>query len=169
MLTAWNPIRKSWHNFTYKRRSLGIVRSRTQATSFFFSFPIMVCLERCTNYSSFSTSTLLSVNVFAALALQKTFWKTLHYLHHQWKSHWTVTISRKTRCLLLHYDSSNYCACPLNKYIQAFKVESSFWNTLHHQWKSHWTVTISRKTWCLLLHYDSSNYCACPLNKYIYV
>jgi hypothetical protein len=46
-------------------------------------------------------------------------WNTLHY---QWKSHRKVSIPGKTRCVLLHYDSSKHCICPLNKFIWAFKV-----------------------------------------------
>jgi hypothetical protein len=57
------------------------------------------------------------------------FWEPLHY---QWKSHWTVTIPGKTRCVLLHRDSSKHCTCPMNKFIQAFKVvKLFFFNTLY--------------------------------------
>jgi hypothetical protein len=41
----------------------------------------------------------------------------LNVLHYQWKPHWTITIPRKTRCVLLQYDSSKHCTCPLNKSI----------------------------------------------------
>jgi hypothetical protein len=47
-------------------------------------------------------------------------------MHYQWKSHWTVTIPGKTRCVLLHDDSSKHCTCPLNKSIYAFKVVTLF-------------------------------------------
>jgi MFS-type transporter involved in bile tolerance (Atg22 family) len=57
-------------------------------------------------------------------------------MHYQWKSHWTVTISGKTRCVLLHYDSPKYSTPPLNKFIQALKVVKLFWNTIRYQWKS---------------------------------
>jgi hypothetical protein len=57
------------------------------------------------------------------IPLQSCFWNTLHY---QWKSHWTVTIPGKTRCVLLHYDSSKHCTCPLNKFIQVLKVVKLF-------------------------------------------
>jgi hypothetical protein len=43
-----------------------------------------------------------------------------------WKSHWTMTISGKTLCILLHYDSSKHSTCPLNKGIQAFKSVKLF-------------------------------------------
>jgi hypothetical protein len=50
----------------------------------------------------------------------------VHYLHYQWKSRWTVTIPVKTRCVLLHYDSSKHYTCPLNKVIYVFKVVKLF-------------------------------------------
>jgi hypothetical protein len=34
-----------------------------------------------------------------------------------WKSHWTINIEGNTHCLMLHYDSSKHCTCPLNKFI----------------------------------------------------
>jgi hypothetical protein len=37
-----------------------------------------------------------------------------------------MTIPGKTRCALLHYDSWGHCACPLNKFMQAFKVVNLF-------------------------------------------
>jgi len=33
-----------------------------------------------------------------------------------------ITIRGKTRCVLLHFDSSKYCVCPLYKFLYAFKV-----------------------------------------------
>jgi hypothetical protein len=57
------------------------------------------------------------------LSLQSSFWNTLHY---QWKSHWTITIPSETQCVFLHYDSSGHCTCPLNKFIQAYKVAKLF-------------------------------------------
>jgi hypothetical protein len=33
------------------------------------------------------------------------------------KSHGTITIPDKTWCVLLHYNSSKHCTCPLNKFI----------------------------------------------------
>jgi hypothetical protein len=64
--------------------------------------------------------------VTIGIALQSSFWNTLYY---QWKSHWTVIIPGKTRCVLLHYDSSKHCTCPLNKFILAFKVVKLFFVT----------------------------------------
>jgi hypothetical protein len=40
-----------------------------------------------------------------------------HILHYQWKLYWTVAIPGRTRCVLLHYDSSKHRTCPLNKCI----------------------------------------------------
>jgi hypothetical protein len=37
-----------------------------------------------------------------------------------------LTIRSKTRCVLLHYDSSKHCTCPLNECIWAFKVVRLF-------------------------------------------
>jgi hypothetical protein len=37
--------------------------------------------------------------------------------HHQWKSHWTVAKTGETRHVMLQYDSSKHCTCPLNKFI----------------------------------------------------
>jgi hypothetical protein len=38
----------------------------------------------------------------------------------------TITIPGKTWCIFLHYNSSKQCACPLNKFIQVFKVVKLF-------------------------------------------
>jgi len=46
--------------------------------------------------------------------------------HYQWKSHWTITIRGKTRCVLLHFDSSKRCVCPLYKFLYAFKIVKLF-------------------------------------------
>jgi hypothetical protein len=46
----------------------------------------------------------------------------LNTLHYQWRSRWTVTIQGENRCALLHYDSPKHCTCPLNKFMNAFKV-----------------------------------------------
>jgi len=46
--------------------------------------------------------------------------------HYQWKSHWTITIRGKTRCVLLHFDSSKRCICPLYRFLYAFKVVKLF-------------------------------------------
>ena len=46
--------------------------------------------------------------------------------HYQWKSHWTITIRGKTRCVLLHFDSSKRFVCPLYKFLYAFKVVKLF-------------------------------------------
>jgi hypothetical protein len=37
-----------------------------------------------------------------------------------------ITILRKTRCVLLHFDSSKRCVCPLYKFLYAFKVVKLF-------------------------------------------
>jgi hypothetical protein len=42
----------------------------------------------------------------------------------------SITNPGKTRCVLLHYDCSKHCTCPLNKFIHAFKVVKLF---LKHQ------------------------------------
>ena len=46
--------------------------------------------------------------------------------HYEWKSHWTITIRGKTRCVLLHFDSSKRCVCPLYKFLYAFKFVKFF-------------------------------------------
>jgi hypothetical protein len=45
--------------------------------------------------------------------------------HYKWKSHRTRTIRGKTR-VLLYYDISKHCTCPLNKFIYHFKVVKLF-------------------------------------------
>jgi hypothetical protein len=37
-----------------------------------------------------------------------------------------MSIPGKTLCVLLHYDSSKHCICPLNTFTQAFKVVKLF-------------------------------------------
>jgi hypothetical protein len=37
-----------------------------------------------------------------------------------------ITIRGKTRCVLLHFDSSKCCVCPLYKFLYAFKVVKLF-------------------------------------------
>jgi hypothetical protein len=106
--------------------------------------------------------------------------------HYQWKSHWTITIRGKTRCVLLHFDSSERCVCPL----YACKVVS-YLGEVHEYLNTHfpgrWTVTVEvpwrrnrkkrskqlritirGKTWCVLLHFDRSKRCVCPLYKFLY-
>jgi hypothetical protein len=46
--------------------------------------------------------------------------------HFQWKSHRTITIRGKTRCVLLYYDISKHGICPLRKCIYSFKVVKLF-------------------------------------------
>jgi hypothetical protein len=53
------------------------------------------------------------------IPLWSSFWNTPRY---QWKPHWTVTIPGITRFVLLQYDSSNHCTCPLNRFIQALTL-----------------------------------------------
>jgi hypothetical protein len=38
----------------------------------------------------------------------------------------TITIPGRTRCVLLHYDSSKHCTYPLNKFMQALKIVKLF-------------------------------------------
>jgi hypothetical protein len=40
-----------------------------------------------------------------------------------------ITILGKTRCVLLHFDSSKHCVCPLYKFLYAFKVVKLFSET----------------------------------------
>jgi hypothetical protein len=44
----------------------------------------------------------------------------------QWKSHRTITVRGKTRCVLLYYSISKHCTYPLNKFIYSFKVVKLF-------------------------------------------
>jgi hypothetical protein len=62
-------------------------------------------------------------------------------LHYQWKSHWTVTIPGKNWCVLLHYDSSKHCTCPLNNFIHAFKVVKPFLKQAVHDKTQLYQVT----------------------------
>jgi hypothetical protein len=105
--------------------------------------------------------------------------------HYQWKSLWTITIRCKTRCVLLHFDSSKRCVCSL----YAFKVISypgEVHEYLNTRFPGRWTVTVEvpwrrnqkkrskllritirGKTQCVLLHFDSSKHCVCPLYKFL--
>jgi hypothetical protein len=71
--------------------------------------------------------------------------------HCQWKSHRTISIRCRTRCVLLHYDSSKRCVCPLYKSVYSFKFLKLFSNNLY----------------CLKLQYQRSSqsmYTACRLH-----
>jgi hypothetical protein len=46
--------------------------------------------------------------------------------HYQWKSHWTITIRGKTRCVLLYFDSLKRCVYPVYKFLYAFKFVKLF-------------------------------------------
>ena len=56
----------------------------------------------------------------------RSVWQETDYRWDVWKSHWTITIRGKTRCVLLHFDSSKRCVCPLYKFLYAFKVVKLF-------------------------------------------
>jgi hypothetical protein len=105
---------------------------------------------------------------------------------YQWKSHWTITIRGKTRCVLLHFDSSKRCLHSL----YAFKVVSYLGEVreyLNTRFQGRWTVTVEvpwrrnrkkrskqlritiwGKTRRVLLHFDNSKRCVCPLYKFLY-
>jgi hypothetical protein len=68
--------------------------------------------------------------------------------HYQCKSHQTITIRGKTRCVSLYYDISKHCTCPLNKFIYSFKVVNLFFETLcimQHRWLPKSTTPINWK------------------------
>jgi hypothetical protein len=52
----------------------------------------------------------------------------LSILRYQWKLHWTVATPGKTRCALLHYDTTKYGKCSTNKFTYTFKVVKLFLN-----------------------------------------
>jgi len=82
--------------------------------------------------------------------------------HYKWKSHWTITIRGKTRCVLLHFDSSKCCVCSLYKFLHAFKVVKLFLkhpvfgfphNVQHFHFCSRTllpTVSLSNPRYCIL-------------------
>jgi hypothetical protein len=56
-----------------------------------------------------------------------------------------ITILGKTRCVLLHFDGSKHCVCPLYKFLYAFKVVKLF---LKHP--VYWAAyTLKMVTWWL--------------------
>jgi hypothetical protein len=105
--------------------------------------------------------------------------------HYQWKSHWTLTIRGKTRCVLLHFDSSKRCV----RSLYAFKVVSYLgevheylntrfpgrltvtvevpWRRNRKKSSQQLRITIRSKTRCVLLYFDSSKRCVCPLYKFL--
>jgi hypothetical protein len=85
------------------------------------------CFKKCFTMVVFNVLTMDSLYAFKCkhfrntshtvtfgIPLWSSFWNTLRY---QCKSHWAVAIPGKTRCVLLRYDSSKHCTCPLNKFI----------------------------------------------------
>jgi hypothetical protein len=80
-----------------------------------------------------------SHTVIFGIPLYSSFWNALHY---QWKSHWTVAIPVKTRCVLLHCDSSKHGTCPQANYTdrataayernrcQLFRIGGATWSAL---------------------------------------
>jgi hypothetical protein len=64
-----------------------------------------------------NTVHVLSINVYKLSKFWSSFLNTLHYQ----KSHWTVTIPGKIRCVLLQHDRPKHCTCPPNTIIQSCK------------------------------------------------
>jgi hypothetical protein len=60
-----------------------------------------------------------------------TVWRVLRKRLHL--EAYKLSISGKTWCVLLHYDSSKHCTCPLNKFIQAFKIVKLLLKHLVHR------------------------------------
>jgi hypothetical protein len=89
-------------------------------------------LRKLLYLKAYELSIALSINVFVSTRhtvtfgitlLRSTFWNTLHY---QLRSHWTITIPGKIRCVLLHCGSSKHCTFHLNTFILAFDVVKLF-------------------------------------------
>jgi hypothetical protein len=78
----------------------------------------------------------LRIRITAAVAeltpeMLRSVWQDIDYRWdvcriYQWKSHRTITIRGKTRCVLLYCAISKHCTCPLNKCIYSFKVVKLF-------------------------------------------
>jgi hypothetical protein len=87
------------------------------------NYPRLNSCVFCYTMTVQNSACVLWINVYKLSKLQSSFWNSLHC---QWKSRWTVTIPGRTRCVLLHYDSSKHCACPLSKFVWAFIVVKLF-------------------------------------------